>query len=79
MQDTALLRTQLAVAASRVVDDLEADGHAVADYELTDLAERVVGQLDDFAVILGAATGRGRTAAGESLAERLWAQIGGRL
>ena len=54
-------------------------GFQVEDYELVDLAERVVGQLDDFAVVLAAAAGRGRTAEGDALADRLWAEIGGRL
>lgn len=79
MQDTTAIRAQLAVAAARVAEDLEAEGIALTTVADVDLAARVIDQLDDFAVILGAATGRGRTAAGDRLADRLWAQIGARL
>lgn len=76
MQDTAALRSQLAIAAARVAEDLEADGRVVADVPTLDLAERLIAELDDYAVILGAALGRGRTAAGDALADRVWAEIG---
>ena len=41
MQDTDALRSQLAIAAARVAEDLEAAGQAVADVPTLDLAERL--------------------------------------
>lgn len=81
MQDTAMLRTQLAVATARVLEDLEAAGRPAADVDVLDVAERLDSHLGSFEVILAAALGRGRTAAGDALAERLWVDlgIGGRL
>jgi hypothetical protein len=76
MLDTRTLTLQLQVAAARVVEDVEADGQTVATLPLVDLGARVVAQLDDFATILGAITGRGRTAAGDALAERIAVEIG---
>lgn len=41
------LRSQLAIAAARVAEDLEAAGQVVADVPTLDLAERLIAELDD--------------------------------
>ena len=79
MPPIPIARAHLAVACARVVEDVEASGGRASDRELTDLGALVALELDSFAVVLGAATGRGRTDAGDELAGRLWAELGGRL
>jgi hypothetical protein len=74
--DTRQLLGQLSVAAARVLEDLAAEGLTSDDLDPGELTARIADEATTWPAVLGAMLGRGRTAEGDRIADRIWREVG---